>query len=226
MVDYYDDDWGGCEPNHPTSVVMDCSPDPVLSHDGVTSQACRRCRCNRMSHHVAGCAAGKGPDLVEIARERVARTDAARRGPGGGADPVSGRAHGASSARGGGRMSETTGIAVTVSLTDGSTVEVDGVIDVDWSESPFLALRTERGVSLFQMGEVRSVTSRPPDPEDSAVIPVESLAWQPGRWCVVDDEGEVTGRYDIERETREMASSIDTVAREETVTLTRLVPVE
>lgn len=48
-------------PNHPTIFVQDCSPDRVLSRDGQTSRACRRCGCGTATAHVGGCARGLGP---------------------------------------------------------------------------------------------------------------------------------------------------------------------
>lgn len=48
-------------PNHPTIFVRTCSPDPLLTHDGETSQACRTCGCGRAGAHVTGCTAGHGP---------------------------------------------------------------------------------------------------------------------------------------------------------------------
>lgn len=54
-------------PQHPTDVVMACSPDPVLTHDGQTSQACRRCRCGRALQHVDLC---NRPEAVRIRRDR------------------------------------------------------------------------------------------------------------------------------------------------------------
>lgn len=58
--------------NHPTDIVMACSPDPVLTHDGETSQACRRCHCGRAGRHVDGCLR---PEAVRE-REDRARTQA------------------------------------------------------------------------------------------------------------------------------------------------------
>lgn len=69
MGDCYDQDPGDCEPGHPTSVVMDCSPDPVLTHDGETSTACRRCPCGSHGTHVEGCTIGRGPDRLQRARD-------------------------------------------------------------------------------------------------------------------------------------------------------------
>ena len=57
--EYIDD--GSCDPAHPTGTVQGCSPDPVLTHDGKTSKACRRCRCGKYSYHEEGCKEGRGP---------------------------------------------------------------------------------------------------------------------------------------------------------------------
>lgn len=123
---------------------------------------------------------------------------------------------------------EQQGVDMTVRLTDGSTVEVDDVADLDWSSSPFLVLRTEQAVScLFQMDEVRSVTPRPPDPADSAVIPVSSLPWRLKAWCAVGPGDIVRSRHDTREAAVRAATMVDErVAREETATLARLVSVE
>lgn len=57
-------------PNHPTIFVLSCSPDPVLTHDGATSQACRSCGCGRARGHAVGCTAGRGPAPPLTADER------------------------------------------------------------------------------------------------------------------------------------------------------------
>lgn len=62
-----------CDPQHPTTVVMACSPDTVLTHDNETSQACRRCRCGRAVQHVDLC---NRPEAV-AQREKQARIRAA-----------------------------------------------------------------------------------------------------------------------------------------------------
>lgn len=71
MSDYFERTTGNtvidsCDENqHPTDVVYDCSPDPVLTHDGRTSQACRHCACGKHTAHVTGCTSGLGPPRTD-----------------------------------------------------------------------------------------------------------------------------------------------------------------
>lgn len=58
---------------HPTGNVLACSPDPVLTHDGRTSAACRGCDCGGRVQHMPGCARGfGGPTQEEREAERLA----------------------------------------------------------------------------------------------------------------------------------------------------------